>query len=646
MRTSALVATDGGVDMMCWPDFDSPSIFARMLDKDKGGHFSVGPAAGQLCTTKQQYLPSSNILQTRHLHEDGVMNVIDFFPRPNSATADAAYHEKVVHGKQRGEICKDQEQRPDLKKWLVRRVESLRGEVEVEVELFPAFNYAQETHTTEVDNEGRHATFKSKNLSLSCTITINDEDSSVGLEQPSVTFSKESSSNHLGDGVIARFRLLEGQSVVFILHDEQDTVPADIATAVVDEVQKTTHKFWVRWIAQSKYHGRWESYVTRSLLILKLLTYEPTGAIVAAPTFSLPEDFGGTRNWDYRYSWVRDSSFTIYIFLRMGFKFEAEAYTSFIFQRIAETKVKKGPLPIMFTIRGETDIPEIELTHLEGYRASKPVRIGNGAAFHQQLDIYGELMDGIYLSNRLGKPISYDQWLSVREITDYVCQIWQEKDMSIWEVRNAKQNFVYSKIMLWVAVDRALRLAEKRCFPCPQRQEWYRVRDAIMEEVMEKGYNKELGAFIQSYEANDVLDSAVLIAPLVFFVSPNDPRFLGTLDHILKAPEKGGLTSTGLVYRYNSAKSDDGVGGREGAFSMCTFWLVEALTRAGAYEGKYLPQAVTIFENILSFGNHLRMFSEEIARSGEQLGNTPQAFSHLALISAAFNLDRTLGSPR
>ncbi|KAL5432855.1 hypothetical protein PMIN06_011876 [Paraphaeosphaeria minitans] len=646
MRTSALVATDGGVDMMCWPDFDSPSIFARMLDKDKGGHFSVGPAAGQLCTTKQQYLPSSNILQTRHLHEEGVMNVIDFFPRPNSATADAAYHEKVVHGKQRGEICKDQEQRPDLKKWLVRRVESLRGEVEVEVELFPAFNYAQETHTTEVDNEGRHATFKSKNLSLSCTITINDEDSSVGLEQPSVTFSKESSSNHLGDGVIARFRLLEGQSVVFILHDEQDTVPADIATAVVDEVQKTTHKFWVRWIAQSKYHGRWESYVTRSLLILKLLTYEPTGAIVAAPTFSLPEDFGGTRNWDYRYSWVRDSSFTIYIFLRMGFKFEAEAYTSFIFQRIAETKVKKGPLPIMFTIRGETDIPEIELTHLEGYRASKPVRIGNGAAFHQQLDIYGELMDGIYLSNRLGKPISYDQWLSVREITDYVCQIWQEKDMSIWEVRNAKQNFVYSKIMLWVAVDRALRLAEKRCFPCPQRQEWYRVRDAIMEEVMEKGYNKELGAFIQSYEANDVLDSAVLIAPLVFFVSPNDPRFLGTLDHILKAPEKGGLTSTGLVYRYNSAKSDDGVGGREGAFSMCTFWLVEALTRAGAYEGKYLPQAVTIFENILSFGNHLRMFSEEIARSGEQLGNTPQAFSHLALISAAFNLDRTLGSPR
>lgn len=643
MRTSALVATDGGIDMMCWPDFDSPSVFARMLDKDKGGHFSVGPADGQLCTTKQQYLPSSNILQTRHLHEDGVMNVIDFFPRPNSNAADALYHEKVVHGKQQGELCKGHEERPDLKKWLVRRVESLRGQVNVEVDLFPAFNYAQDKHTTEIDHEGHHVTFKSEKLSLSCAIVIDDSNSSSALAQPTVAFRKLSSPHHLGDGVKAQFCLLEGQSVTFILHDSRDTLPAQITTAQVDEVQKTTHEFWFRWIAQSQYHGRWESFVTRSLLILKLLTYEPTGAIVAAPTFSLPEDFGGARNWDYRYSWVRDSSFTIYIFLRMGFKFEAEAYTSFIFQRIAETKVKGSPLPIMFTIRGETDIPEIELTHLEGYRASKPVRIGNGAAFHLQLDIYGELMDGIYLSNRLGKPISYDQWLSVREITDYVCQIWQEKDMSIWEVRNAKQNFVYSKIMLWVAVDRALRLAEKRCFPCPQRQEWYRVRDAIMEEVMEKGYNKELGAFIQSYEANDVLDSAVLVAPLVFFVAPNDPRFLGTLDLILKAPEKGGLTSTGLVYRYNSAKSDDGVGGQEGAFSMCTFWLVEALTRAGAYESKYLPQAVTMFENILSFGNHLRMFSEEIARSGEQLGNTPQAFSHLALISAAFNLNKTLG---
>jgi hypothetical protein len=237
---------------------------------------------------------------------------------------------------------------------------------------------------------------------------------------------------------------------------------------------------------------------------------------------------------------------------------ESEAYTSFIFERVAEAKARKGALPIMFTIRGETDIPELELTHLDGYRSSQPVRIGNGAAFHVQLDIYGELMDGIYLANKFGKPTSYDQWLSVREITDYVCSIWTETDMSIWEVRGQKQNFVYSKIMMWVAIDRALRLSEKRCFPCPNRWEWLRVRDEICEEVMEKGYNQELKSFIQSYEANEILDSSILIAPLVFFIAPTDPRFLSTLDRILKAPEKGGLTSTGLVYRYNSAQSDDG----------------------------------------------------------------------------------------
>lgn len=291
----------------------------------------------------------------------------------------------------------------------------------------------------------------------------------------------------------------------------------------------------------------------------------------------------GSRNWDYRYSWVRDASFTIYILLRCGFSIEAEAYISYIFQRVKEAKAREGALPIMFTIWGGTDIPEFELHHLDGYRGSKPVRIGNDAAHHTQLDIYGELLDGVYLANRLGRPISYDQWLCVREIADYVCTIWKNTDMSIWEVRNNKQNFVYSKIMLWVAIDRALRLAEKRCFPCPQRMKWYAVRDEIMEDIMENGFNKELGHFCQSYEAKEMLDSAVLIAPLVFFIAPTDPRFLGTLDRILKPLDKGGLTSTGLVHRYNTSQSDDGVGGDEGAFSMCTFWLVEALTRVRSH---------------------------------------------------------------
>lgn len=359
---------------------------------------------------------------------------------------------------------------------------------------------------------------------------------------------------------------------------------------------------------------------------------------------------------------MRDASFTIYILLRMGFTAEADAYMDFISERMMKSRLPDGGLPIMFTIRGDTHIPEVELSHLDGYKGSKPVRIGNGAAYHQQFDIYGELMDGIYLYNKYGKPINWDQWCSIRSMLDYVLTVVHQPDMSIWEVRNNKQNFVYSKVMLWVAFDRGLRLAEKRNLPCPNRVNWLAARDGLMEEIMERGYNRELKCFVQSYENNAMLDSSILIAPLVFFVAPNDPRFLNTLERILLPPEKGGLTSTGLVYRYDTDTAEDGrstptselpekrvagkanvssgVGGREGAFSMCTFWLVEAMTRAAVYEPKYLVRAINAFENMLSFSNHLMMFSEEIARSGEQLGNTPQAFSHLALISAAFNLDR------
>jgi GH15 family glucan-1,4-alpha-glucosidase len=567
---------------MCWPYFDSPSVFCRILDKEKGGHFTISPTGDDSCTTKQQYLPASNVLQTRYLKEEGVMNVVDFFPRPNDRNWDAKYHTNVIASNHTGNVP----ERPDLKKWLVRRVECMRGKVDVCVEVFPAFNYAQDKHTTEIANmcktgQGhgpQRVIFKSKDLSLELNATI-DCGEEPEIVCPRVVFEKSPEPQDLGVGVTANFTLNEGQAVSFILRDADDHSPDIIETAQVQELQTSTQKYWARWIGQSKYMGRWEEVVTRSLLLLKMLTFEPSGAIVAAPTFSLPEDFGGSRNWDYRYSWVRDASFTIYTFLRMGFSHEAEAYISYIFQRVKEAKARKGALPIMMTIWGGTDIPELELPHLEGYRASQPVRIGNGAAFHVQLDIYGELMDGIYLVNRFGRPISYDQWLLVREIADYVCTVWKESDMSIWEVRGKKQNFVYSKMMLWVALDRALRLADKRSFPCPHRAEWFRIRDEIYEEVMDKGYNSDLECFIQSYESNDILDSAVLIAPLVFFISPTDPRFLKTLDRILKAPEKGGLTSTGLVYRYNHALSDDGVGGQEGAFSMCTFWLVEALTR-------------------------------------------------------------------
>jgi len=299
-------------------------------------------------------------------------------------------------------------------------------------------------------------------------------------------------------------------------------------------------------------------------------------------------------------------------------------------------------LPIMYSIHGETDLEEVELNHLDGYRSSRPVRIGNGAANHLQLDIYGELMDAIYLHNKFSKPCSWDMWLKVRKIADYVVKNWRVPDMSIWEVRSKKQNFTYSKIQLWVALDRALRLADKRNLPCPNRMEWLQCRDTIYEEIMVKGFNVEKQTFIQSFESREVLDSAVLIMPLVFFISPADERLISTIKQILKPPEKGGLTSNGLVFRYNHLLAEDGVGGREGSFSMCTFWLVEALTRAGQYDKSFIAQAVLMFEDMITYSNHLGLYSEEITRSGESLGNFPQAFTHMACISAAFNLNRVL----
>ncbi|PMD32566.1 glycoside hydrolase family 15 protein [Hyaloscypha variabilis F] len=643
MHTCALVGIDGSIDFMCWPDFDSPSIFCRLLDKDKGGYFSICPPAEKSYTTKQQYLPSSNILQTRYIHEEGVVDLVDFFPRPKSthvvtkatkATKQSSFREAVAV-------------QDELKKWLVRRVECIRGEVDLDVEIFPAFDYARGKHKTDLvlsDHppgclESKTVTFSSEGVKLQLDVTIDhgEEDAIC----PTVSFKKKKKPGMLGEGVVCHISLQEGQAISFVLRDDiPNHITRDVTTEVLDRQQHDTQSYWFNWISRSKYKGRWREVVSRSLLLLKLLTFEPTGAIIAAPTFSIPEEIGGERNWDYRFCWVRDSSFTIYILLRMGFTEEADAYMNFISERFRKSRSPEGALPIMFTIRGETEIPEIELNHLSGYRGSAPVRIGNGAAYHLQFDIYGELLDGIYLYNKYGKPVTWEQWVAVREILDYVLTIWKEPDMSIWEVRSRKQNYTYSKVMLWVAFDRGLRLAEKRCLPCPNRAKWLETRDEIYEDIMTKGYSHNIRSFVQSYESGDLLDSSILIAPLVFFISPNDPRFLRTMDRILMSPEKGGLTSTGLVYRYNTEQSEDGVGGREGAFSMCTFWLVEALTRAGVYDSKYLVRAVNIFENMLSFSNHLGMFSEEISRSGEQLGNTPQAFSHLALISAAFNLDR------
>ncbi|KAE8372165.1 Six-hairpin glycosidase-like protein [Aspergillus bertholletiae] len=660
MHTCALVNKNGGLDYMCWPVFDSPSIFCRILDYNKGGHFTIRPAEDVKPLSKQRYRACTNVLETRWIHEDGVITLSDYFPvsskkpsLPRDAASAWCSCDTAANGAE-GKNCRSA---------VVRKVECVRGQMDMVIEVFPAFNYALEQHAgrwlTGGDRGNRLSAylFESATQSMQLSILTSPDPSVEGSgTTPEISFEIQDRPGLKGPGVFMRMTVLEGQSVTFMLHDREKTLPdANSLGFYLHMLEQETAGFWALWINQCTFRGRYREQVERSLLILKLLTYKPTGAIVASPTFSLPESIGGSRNWDYRYSWVRDAAFVVYVFLKNGYPKEAESYINFIFDRVfppvnIEYYTNKPFLPIMVTIHGEHEIPESELDHLEGYMGSKPVRIGNGAASHTQLDIFGELMDSVYLYHKHGRPISYDQWIAVRRMIGHVINVLHEPDRSIWEVRGKPQNFVYSKIMLWVALDRALRLTEKRSnLPCPDRIEWLRARDDLYDEIMAKGYNFKQNCFSMSYESPDVLDAAVLIAPLVFFIAPNDPRFLSTLKRVMLPQGKGGLSVANMISRYDHTKVDDGVGGREGAFVMVTFWLVEAMMRASKaisyntddpFYQQLQKLAITNFDNMLSFANHLGIFSEEVAISGEQIGNTPQAFSHLACISAAMNLGR------
>ena len=589
MHTAALVGMDGSIDWYCLPHFDSPSVFASILDDKKGGRFKISPAADGL-VHKQFYWPDTNVLVTRFLSADGAAEVTDFMPVGND---DGHWEHQIV-----------------------RIVRAIRGTMALQMECSPAFNYARDGHTVEITAGG--ALFRAPELSLSLL-------TDVPLEP-------------IEGSVVARFTLNEGQTAVFCLDETQPSNEggASLPAARATELFEHTLRFWHQWLSKCTYTGRWREAVLRSVLALKLMSFQPTGALVASPTCSLPEELGGQRNWDYRYTWIRDAAFTLYAFMRVGINDEAAQFMKWLEARLREIE-PDGMLQTMYRIDGGRDMEEVNLTHLDGYRGSKPVRIGNGAFDQLQLDIYGELMDSVYLYNKHGQPISYDLWTEVRRLVDWVCDNWQTEDEGVWEVRGGRRHFVYSKVMCWVAIDRGLRLADKRSFPA-DRSRWLECRDAVYEEVMARGWNPSRQAFVQSY-GSDSLDSANLIMPLVFFMSPTDPRMLSTLDAVNKSPANGGLVSNGLVYRYNVEETPDGLPGEEGTFNICTFWLIEALTRAGRTD-----EARLMFEQMLGYGNHLGLYAEETGPYGDALGNFPQAFTHLALISAAFNLDKALGA--
>jgi GH15 family glucan-1,4-alpha-glucosidase len=581
LRSVALVGTDGAIDWFCCPRFDAPSVFGSILDVSRGGHYRI--AAVGRCTTKQLYIPDTAVLVTRFLSSTGIGEVQDFMP-----------------------VGEDQPSR------LIRRVVCVAGRMRFRLECEPRFDYGRAAHT--VISDRTVATFASRNLRLE-------------LHGPTRLTQTQS-------GVQTEFELSARQTATFVLGLVDDgTVGEAVMEGDAGTLLDETVDFWRDWLATSTYRGRWREMVNRSALTLKLLTYAPSGAIVAAPTTSLPEQLGGARNWDYRFTWVRDSAFTLYALLRLGFTAEAQAYGRFLYGCFQSGSSNgSGPLQLMYGIDGRTSLPEETLEQLEGYRGSGPVRVGNGAHGQLQLDIYGEIIDAAYLAHRDGgMHMPYDTWRALADCVDWLCENWDQPDEGIWETRGGRQRFTYSRVMSWVAIDRAIRIARERALPA-EITRWTSVRDLIYQRVMERCWSEKREAFVQ-YEGADVLDASLLLMPLVAFISPTDPRWLSTLEAI-----GAELVSDSLVYRYNPGVSPDGLGGSEGTFSICSFWFVEALARAGR-----LSEARLAFEKTLTYANHLGLYSEEIGLSGELLGNFPQAFTHLALISAAVNLDRQLG---
>ncbi|MFE1881548.1 glycoside hydrolase family 15 protein [Streptomyces diastatochromogenes] len=594
LQTAALVTTDGVVDWFCSPRFDSPSVFGALLDKEKGGHCTVRPAHTTYAT-KQLYLPDTAILVTRFMTEAGAGEVMDFMPVTGT----------TVTGRHR----------------LVRLVRCVRGSMTFQVEIAPRFDYGRQAHQLHITRHG--AVFAAQDGTELAVHPIREPDD----EELADVLTDRDADLHLS------LTLQAGQQRGLVLEMGAEGPPAEVRRDEHQRLFDETVGFWRSWLTQSRYTGRWREMVERSAITLKLMTFAPSGGLVAAPTAALPEQLGGERNWDYRFTWIRDASFSVYALLGLGFTEEARAFIIWLGDRVKEragSEGDTGPLNIMYKVDGSSDLDELILDHWEGYARSAPVRIGNGAATQLQLDIYGEALDSIYFAHRHGFQVGHGGWTSLRTDLDWLADHWDQAEEGIWETRGGRQAFTYGRVMSWVAFDRALRLAESKGWPSAAER-WHAERDAVYEQVMAKGWSEERQAFVQHY-GSGVLDSSLLRMATVGFLTPGDPMWESTLDAMEEE-----LVSDSLVYRYNPEASPDGLRGSEGTFSLCTFMYVDALARAGRTD-----RARLVFEKMMGYANHLGLYSEEIDPTGRQLGNFPQAFTHLALIDSALTLNEAL----
>lgn len=582
LNTVALVSKDASIDYLCLSRFDSPTVFASLLDSRKGGFFKISPTLPE-CNCNQFYIPDTAILISRMLAHNGIAEITDFMPVVDG-------HDATI---------------------ILRRVIAIRSTIQFEAICCPRFDYARTKHrVTEVENgiafEADHGG-ESAWLYSTQPLTIQDSNAT------------------------ANFELAEGESAWFLFTNGKEVFQKDetIDTIFRKEI-KASKKFWENWICKSTYKGNWREAVHRSAITLKLLTSLRYGSVIAAGTFGLPEAIGEQRNWDYRYTWIRDASFTMYIFLKLGMKEEAEHFLNWLKKECASR-----PMQLMYAIDGKTDLIETELSHLEGYRRSKPVRIGNAAHEQLQLDIYGELMDTIYLFNRHSNAITYQFWQEVTEQIEFVLAHWKEADHGIWEIRNEKHHYLYSRLMCWVAIDRAIKIAEDRSFPYPLEL-WHNERNEMYKSIFEDFWSEEKQSFVQ-HPGSSIIDASVLMMPLRRFISPKEDKWIKTMHAINKE-----LRTDVFVYRYNNEMEDvDGMGSVEGSFTMCSFWYAECLVKCD-----HVAEAKDFFERMLTFGNHLGLYAEELGSNGEHLGNFPQAFTHLGLISAALELDKRMSSTR